>query len=128
MESRNPAPELSHKRIIEAVDKQMTAKGLQKVEGGKSDLLVVYEAGAKERVSVQGYDYGYGYRRFGGGMVHYDTYSYTDATLTVSLVDAPKKALVWRGTASDTLSDSPEKNQKKLSKATEKLFKKYPPK
>jgi hypothetical protein len=35
--------------------------------------------------------------------------------------------LVWRGTASDTVSDKPEKNEKKIQKAAEKMFKKYPP-
>jgi hypothetical protein len=49
-------------------------------------------------------------------------------TLVIDLVDSRKKELVWRGTATDTLSDEPEKNAQKIEKATEKLFKKYPPK
>jgi hypothetical protein len=32
------------------------------------------------------------------------------------MADAKNKSFVWRGTASDTLSDKPEKNQKKLDK------------
>jgi len=35
---------------------------------------------------------------------------------------------VFRGTASGTLSDKPEQNAKKISKAMEKIFEKYPPK
>jgi hypothetical protein len=35
---------------------------------------------------------------------------------------------IWRGTSTSTLSDKPEKNTKKIHKAVEKLFKKYPPK
>ena len=51
-----------------------------------------------------------------------------EATLAVDLVDNTQREMVWRGVAQDTLSDSSDKNQKKLDKALEKMFKKYPPK
>jgi len=35
-------------------------------------------------------------------------------TLVVDLFDTPSKKLIWRGQASDVLSDKPEKNDKKL--------------
>jgi hypothetical protein len=35
---------------------------------------------------------------------------------------------VFRGVASDTLSDKPEKNTKKINKSAQKMFYKYPPK
>ena len=41
--------------------------------------------------------------------------------------DVKNKTFIWRGTASDTLSDKPEKNQKKLEKALAEMFKKFPP-
>ena len=37
------------------------------------------------------------------------------------------KALMFRGTASDEISDKPEKNIKKMEKVSEKMFKKFPP-
>ena len=126
-ESKNPGPELAAKRMTAAIESQLSAKGLQKTHRRDADLEVVYNVGAKERVSVQGYDYGYGRYRWGGGTVRYDTTTYTDATLVVDLVDAKTHNLVWRGTASDTVSDKPEKNEKKIQKAAEKMFKKYPP-
>ena len=127
MESKNPGPELAAKRMIAAIESQLAAKGLRKTHRSDADLAVVYNVGAKERVSVQGYDYGYGRYRWGGGTVRYDTTRYTDATLVVDLIDAKTHSLVWRGTASDTLSDKPENNEKKIQKAAEKMFKKYPP-
>lgn len=128
IESKYPGPELAAKRIIAAIESQLAAKGLQKVQGAEADLAVAYNVGSKERVSVQGYDYGYGRYRWGGGTVRYDTTTYTEATLLVDLVDAKAHSLVWRGTASDTVSDKPEKNEKKIQKAAEKMVKKYPPK
>jgi hypothetical protein len=47
----------------------------------------------------------------------------------VDLVDANRKELVWRGTASDTLDPeaSPEKKEKNLQEAMAKLLEKFPP-
>ncbi len=128
IESKSPGSELAAKRIIVAIESQLAARGLQKTQGGDPALAVVYNVGAKERVSVEGYNYGYGRYRWGGGTVRYDTTIYTEATMVVDLVDAKTHSLIWRGTASDTVSDNPEKNTKKISKAAEKMFKKYPPK
>ena len=52
---------------------------------------------------------------------------YTVGTLVVDMFDAKTKNLVFRGTAEDEISDKPEKNAKKLEKASEKLFKNFPP-
>jgi hypothetical protein len=128
MESKNPGSDLAAKRMITAIESQLAVKGLQKTHRGDADLEIVYNVGAKERMSVQGYDYGYGRYRWGGGTVRYDTTTYTEASVVVDLVDAKSHNLVWRGTASDTVSDKPEKNEKKIQSAAEKMFKKYPPK
>jgi hypothetical protein len=47
--------------------------------------------------------------------------------LVIDIWDARTKQLLWRGTATDTVSENPEKNEKNLKKAMEKLFRKYPP-
>jgi len=52
---------------------------------------------------------------------------YTVGTLVVDIFDAKSKQLVFRGTATDELSDKPEKNVKKVEKAAEKMFKNFPP-
>lgn len=51
-------------------------------------------------------------------------------TLVVDMVDARSKTIVWRGTATKEvdLKASPEKREKNINKAAEKLFKNYPPK
>jgi hypothetical protein len=128
IETKHPAvSDLTNKRIVENIDKQLAAKGFTKVIDNAA-ALVVYNAGVKEQVSVEGYNYGYGRYRWGGGMTTYSKVVELQGTLVIDLVDSRKKELVWRGTATDTLSDKPEKNAQKIEKATEKLFKKYPPK
>ena len=53
--------------------------------------------------------------------------SYTVGTLIVDLFDTRTKQVVWRGTATETLPDKPEKTAEKLNKAVEKMFNKFPP-
>ena len=45
------------------------------------------------------------------------------------MYDSKAKELVWTGSATKTIdpSSNPEKNQKNLDKAMEKLLKNYPP-
>jgi hypothetical protein len=49
--------------------------------------------------------------------------------LGLDMYDAANKDLVWRGTASKTIDPKakPEKQQKNIAKAVEKLLKNYPP-
>jgi hypothetical protein len=48
-------------------------------------------------------------------------------TLVVEISDVKDKDLLWRGSATDTISDNSNKNIKTLDKAVGKLFKNYPP-
>ena len=72
---------------------------------------------------------GYGYRGCGGGMGSAPTVvnEYTVGTLVVDMFDAKSKNLVFRGTAEDEISDNPDKNKKRLEKASPKMFKNFPP-
>jgi hypothetical protein len=73
---------------------------------------------------------GYGYRGWGGagmGTATTTTSEYLVGTLVVDIFDAKSKALMYRGTASDEISDKAEKNIKKVAKASDKLFKDFPP-
>ena len=74
---------------------------------------------------------GYGYRGWGGmggmGTATTTESQYTVGTLVVDIFDATGKNLLWRGIAQDELSDKTDKNVKKLGKASDKLFKDFPP-
>jgi hypothetical protein len=52
---------------------------------------------------------------------------YTVGTMVLDIFDAKTKQLLWRGIGSDELDDKADKNQKKIAKATEKMFKNFPP-
>lgn len=73
---------------------------------------------------------GWGWRGFGGdgfGQSTTTTETYQTGTLIVDLFDAKTKNLVWRGSATDTLSTKSDKNIKKLQSSARKLFEHFPP-
>jgi hypothetical protein len=49
-------------------------------------------------------------------------------TLAIDMVDAETRNIVWRGMATQELDAkaSPEKREKNINKAAEKIFKNYP--
>lgn len=126
---------LAHQRIVAAVDRQLASKGLRKVDSDP-DVYVTYHGEDKENMTLSTTSMGYGYGPgwgwggfYGGGMGSTTTQvrTYTVGTLVVDIWDANAKALVWRGIASDTISDSPQSNAKKIDDAVMDMFKRYPP-
>jgi hypothetical protein len=140
MRIENP---LIDKRIVAGLENAVVLKGLTKAERDP-DVIVTYHSSTATDVAIDtntwGYGYGSGWRwghgrygyggsGFGGGPLGTTTTTrtYTKGTLVVDIWDARTKQLVWRGTAVDTVSDDPKKNDRNVQKALEKLFKKYPP-
>jgi hypothetical protein len=66
-------------------------------------------------------------RRGGFGDATTTTENYKVGTLVVDLFDANGKNLIWRGSASDSLSDKSENNIKNLDKGVQKMFDHFPP-
>lgn len=123
----NPADDLNHARIVAAVDRQLTAKGLTPVDRTKKpDLLVVYRVGLHQDLEINGYDN----RWMGpaGGPSWARLERVPVGTLAIGILDAKTRSLVWRASASGDLNpnDSPEKWDKKINKAAQKMFKHYP--
>jgi hypothetical protein len=107
-------------RVESAIESELAALGLLKAEKG-GELTVVYHASTREDVSLQSWGYP---PRWGGGTV--DVNRILTGMLVVDVTDAKGKNLMWRATATDTVSDNPQKNEKKIQKAVEKMFEKYP--
>lgn len=55
-----------------------------------------------------------GYRWGSGGMSTTTVQEIPVGELVVDMADVKNKSFVWRGTASDTLSDKPEKTRRSL--------------
>jgi hypothetical protein len=124
--------ELLDKDIKRAVDAQLAGKGLRRVDSG-GDLIVGYQAGVSQEKQFDAIGTG-GWAPWGGPWGWGNGGRVTSSTidvgrLVIGLFDPATKQLVWRGSASQTLSISkdPDKNYSKLVKAMAKLFQNYPP-
>lgn len=125
---RTPDP-LWIDRIQEAVNATLTTKGLTPVESGGNVAIVAIETTQDQLNLTTFYDgFGGGWRResaFGIATTTVDDYKV--ATLVVDMFDAHTKALIWRGSSSDTLSDKSEKNIKNLDEGVQNMFDHFPP-
>ena len=125
---------LSEKRVLDEITQSLAAKGWTPADEGKADALVVLHGATEKQKSLNtfysgGYG-GYGWRGgWGGGMSSSTTTvdEYMVGTLVVDIFDGKTKQLLYRGIAQDELSDKADKNAKKLAKASDKLFKDFPP-
>jgi Domain of unknown function (DUF4136) len=120
-------------RIKAAVNATLAARGWTLVKtGGDVSIIAIEMTHDQQTLNTfyDGFGGGWGWRRFGGGGfgdATTTTETYRVGTLVVDLFDSKTKQLIWRGSASDTLSNNSDKNIKNLDKGVEKMFKNFPP-
>lgn len=126
--------QISEKRISDEITQTLTEKGWTKTDANPDALVLLHGATEKQKslnTFYSGGYGGYGYRGWGGmggmGTATTTTSEYLVGTLVVDIFDAKSKSLMFRGTASDEISDKPEKNVKKVQKVADKMFKDFPP-
>jgi uncharacterized protein DUF4136 len=125
-------------RIIAAIDAALAAKGFTKSEN--PDVFVVYHIAFDKQKDISTFSSGYGggygpygYGYGGGWAGGTSTTSVRDiliGTLVIDVADAQKKQVVWRGMGVKEVDTqkSPEKRDKSITEAVNKIFKNYPPK
>jgi uncharacterized protein DUF4136 len=132
--------ELTSKKVTGAIDAELAKKGLTKTDADTADLYIGFQTAIGTEKQFTSYNSGWGYGPgwgggwYGsGGMSTSTTYSSTSTVyigqLDLSIYDAAQKQIVWRGTATKTLDPKakPEKKEKNIAKAVEKLLKNFPP-
>jgi len=131
--ARNP---FVNKLIVEAVERELTARGFSKVTDN-SDLLVVYLAATGPNLQVSDVPFYHVVNPVYSGMVFSATstmWDVTTGTLVIDLFDVKAERTVFRGSASDVLQRAPSADlaadaklvSKTVSKSVTKIFKKYP--
>ena len=111
-----------------AVDKQLESKGLTKKDADPVDMYVGYQISIDQERQWNAYGGGMGWRF--GGMGQATSSTIHIGTLGLDFYDPKPQQLIWRGSATKALDPkgNPEKNEKDLNKAMEKLLKDFPPK
>ena len=126
-------------RIVAAIDAAMAAKGFTKVEADP-DVVVVYHVAFDKEKDISTYSsgyaggygaYGYGWGGgWGGGTTSTQVRDILVGTLVIDLADAKKKEIAWRGMGVKEVDTTakPDKRDKSITNAVNKIFKNYPPK
>jgi len=123
--------ELDKKRILRAIDNELTKKGMSKSEN--PDLLVNIFTKERERIDVDqynagwGYGWGYGWNPYLWGGRTYVS-STTEGTLYIDLIDAKKKELVWEGQGVGYLTEEFDKKESQINEYVAKILAQFPPK
>jgi len=137
----NASSDLTNDRIKNAIIEQLTSTedSLKQVDSG-GDLYVTYHVTTEDNTVFNTSSFGYGgwgdgwggygawgYGGYGGmgGSSTTTATTYTDGTLIIDGYEPGDKKLVWRGTGTVTLKDSPQKQTKQVDKILTKMGKKW---
>jgi hypothetical protein len=113
----------NHERVVRAIDATLAGKGLARVEATASpDVLVAYHASFEIDASA-----GSGGGGLGG---HGWGQRFLVVTFVIDISEARTGETVWQSLFSCDMrpNATPESRSKNITKATERMFKDYPPK
>lgn len=123
---------LNRKRIVDAIESGLAAKGMQHVaQGEQADFVVSYTVGTRDRLDVQSYPplyrgpWHWGYPFFGRDV---DARVYREGTLSIDIFDGRTHQPVWHGWARKELTESDIKHAAdQIPKAVQKILFAFPP-
>jgi hypothetical protein len=133
-------------RIKQSVDRVLQAKGWQLVPSDGNAIIFAHDRVHNEQELEStymgmggGWGGGWGWGGWGGmggmgmgmggmGDSTTETVDQRVGKLVVDIFDGSSKALLWRGSSTDDLSDKSGKNSKKMAKDVAKMLKDFPPK
>lgn len=130
LENINP---FMHSRVVSSIEYRLTSSGLTEV-ASNPDVYVTYHTESTDKVRLQSDSFGYGFGGYGMGGWGYYGYGaagpvstttrvieYEEGTLIVDVWDADTKTLVFRGAVTRVFSESPQKAEKQVDKAIDKM-------
>jgi hypothetical protein len=133
-ETHGAANPVINQMILAAVEHELVAKGLTKVETG-ADVKVIYLAAAGFDLQVSKVSFGYAVNPNYSGIIDCGSAmsTITTGSLVIDLLDKTDRP-IFRGTAKAVLEQMPSGNvavdaklaSKPVNKAIAKIFKKYP--
>jgi len=123
--------QLSANKLDAAIKNELTAKGYTTAETPDFGIALMFSSQTK--TNIQSYGYGYGYGAWGGrgmyGTGGVDVTQYQQGTLIVDIIDMANQKLIWRGTGSGVMSDSPsvEERTENVNNAVNQILAQFPP-
>jgi hypothetical protein len=124
---KQAADQISLRRIMEATDKDLAAKGFAKTDPSQASFLVAIQTGKQQQTQYN--TYGMGGWWAAGGMTTTTEQTYDEGTVILDMVDAKKKELIWRGSVQGVLDPgaSTDKKVQNVNEAVTKILADFPP-
>ncbi|NND63539.1 MAG: DUF4136 domain-containing protein [Flavobacteriaceae bacterium] len=122
--------DLDKKRILRAIDSELSAKGMKKSED--PSILVSIFTKERERVDVYNNNFGWGWGWnpwWYGGWYGNNVATTTEGSLYIDFIDAKTNELVWQGIGRARLithSDI-DKKEARIREIVREILSKYPP-
>jgi uncharacterized protein DUF4136 len=123
---------LNRRRIEQAIENDLAAKGFQKTTDREAaDFVVSYTVGARDRIDVSSFPSAYGgpwrwgWPYFGHDV---DVTMYREGTLAIDIFDARTHQPVWHGWATKRISDHDVKHAaEQIPPAVTTIMQNFPP-
>ena len=124
---KQAADQITLRRVMDATDKELAAKGFAKTDPGQASFLVAIQTGKQEQTQYTTYGAGGWYA--GVGMTTTTAQTYDEGTVILDIVDAKKKELVWRGSVTGVVDPGASTDQKvqNVDEAVSKILADFPP-
>lgn len=117
--------DLDKRRILNAIDQQMLAKGFIKSEN--PDLLINIFTKSREQVNVNQFNAGWGWNPYMMGGRQTTVTTSTEGTLYIDFIDAKKKEMIWQGEGTGILTKNTSKKEERINEFVTKIVAQYPP-
>lgn len=123
---------LNRRRIVEAIEKELRAKGFELThDRAAADFVVAYTVGARDRIDADSYPVPYrGRWRWGGPYFgsDVDVDTYTEGTLAIDIFDGKSRQPVWHGWATRRVRESDaEQAAALIEEAVRRVLADFPP-
>ena len=117
-------------QLIGAITNEMETRGFEKVSGNP-DLFLNIGVKITEEVQTRETDIRdapvyMGQRNYSWKSEEIVVNTYNEGTVVLDIVDTEKNEMIWQGVVKGVLSQKRSKNEKRINRAVEKLFKKFP--
>jgi hypothetical protein len=133
IESAQHLDELSTEQLTATLEVELAKKGLTKSPSDTADLYIGFQIARNTRKALSRVNIGASYGSAAGataGTAGAATTIVHSGLLVLDMYDSASKKLVWRSLVSHAVDANakPDKRQKHMDNAVEKLLKDYPPK
>lgn len=133
--------EFDAERLLKALNEEFNKRGILLTDSANASmgmaLLLVVDQKSSTTAYTNYNGMGVGYRGVGWGAgvggpgmgtstTTYSESDYNQGTLVVDLYEMEGPSLIWQGVMQKTLTENPQKREKKIPQSIAKLMKKYP--